>query len=437
MQFRSWSEEVQKKHPAAGRVGRTDAQPTDPRRGDVISSRLARLAEFSDDPDRLTRLYLGSAHKQAAEQVAEWMCEAGMDVRLDNVGSIVGRYEGVYPGQPALLIGSHIDTVRDAGKFDGTLGVLAAIEVVHKLNLEKRRLPFALEVVAFGDEEGVRYPGTLTGSRALAGRFDAKVLDEVDQDGITRRAALEAFGCNPSAIGDEARSPKDVLGYIEMHIEQGPVLDAENLPVAVVTAISGASRGLVTVVGPGGHAGTVPMSRRNDASSAASEMVLAVERLAKETPDLVGTVGQFTVKNGAVNIIPATVVFSIDVRSPSDEIRKRALQMLQRDFVAIARRRGVEVTVEIKYDAAAASCDPWLSDTLASAIERSGRPVRTLPSGAGHDGMAFKDKFPFAMLFVRCRGGISHHPDEFADTEDIDLAAEILADCVLNFSPKR
>ena len=405
------------------------------RHGETIVNRIESLAVLSDEPGKLTRLYLGPAHRLAATQVAAWMHAAGMTVRLDSVATVVGRYEGEAPDMPALLLGSHIDTVRNAGRFDGTLGVLAAIAVVEKLHADGRRLPFAIEVVAFGDEEGVRYPGTLTGSRALAGRFDPQVLDEVDRDGISRREALMAFGCDVSQIAAEARDAGRILGYLEVHIEQGPVLENENLPVAVVAAISGATRGTVTVAGVGGHAGTVPMELRRDALVAAAEMVIAVERMAASAADLVATVGMFDIPDGAVNAVPGVAVFSIDVRSPSDATRKNALSMLQREFEAIARRRSVELKIDLSYDAPAAVCDPRLTAALSTAITRSGVELRHLPSGAGHDAMAFKDKFPFAMLFVRCRGGVSHDPAEFAALDDIDIAANVLVDCIQHFDP--
>lgn len=405
------------------------------RHGETIVNRIESLAALSDEPGKLTRLYLGPAHRLAAKQVEAWMHAAGMTVRLDSVGTVVGRYEGETPDLPTLLLGSHIDTIRNAGRFDGTLGVLTAIAVVEKLHSEGQRLPFAIEVVAFGDEEGVRYPGTLTGSRALAGRFDPKVLDEIDRDGISRREALMAFGCDVSQIAAEAREQDRILGYLEVHIEQGPVLENENLPIAVVTAISGATRGTVTVTGVGGHAGTVPMPLRRDALVAAAEMVLAVERTATNTSDLVATVGTFDIPDSAVNAVPGVAVFSFDVRSPSDATRKHALSMLQNEFEGIARRRCVELTIALSYDAPAAVCDTRLTAALSAAIARSGHQLRHLPSGAGHDAMAFKDKFPFAMLFVRCRGGISHDPAEFAALDDIDIAANVLADCIQRFDP--
>jgi allantoate deiminase len=400
------------------------------RRGETIVERIKQLAAITDEPGKLTRLYLGPAHKRAIEQVKVWMRAAGMTVRVDAVGTVVGHYRGETAGAPALLLGSHIDTVRNAGHYDGTLGVLAALAAVESLHAAGKRLPFAIEVLAFGDEEGVRFAGTLTGSRTLAGRFDPKVLNEVDRDGITRRQALADFGCDVSKIAAEARDPKQVLGYIEVHIEQGPVLEIENRPVGVVTAISGASRGKVTVTGVGGHAGTVPMAQRRDAAVAAAEMMLAVERHAMTMPDLVATVGTFEIPNGVVNAVPGETKFTLDVRCPSDELRKRALVDLQKEFERIAAHRLVGVDLAWTYDAPSAVCDDRLIAALSGAVQRAGLDVRHLPSGAGHDGMAFKDKFPFAMLFVRCRAGVSHDPAEFAALDDIDVAADILSDCV-------
>ena len=427
---------MRKKIPAAPVADKHPARSNAPGLGDQISERLEILAGLSDEPGRLTRLYLGPAHRRAADQVAAWMRDAGMSVHIDSIGSVVGRYAGSSPERPALLLGSHIDTVRDAGRYDGTLGVLAAIAVVDRLHARGVRLPFPIEVLAFGDEEGVRFTGTLTGSRALAGRFDARLLDEVDQSGVSRRQALLEFGVDGSKFAAEIRDPAQVSGYIEIHIEQGPVLEAEGLPVAVVTAINGANRGRITVKGVSGHAGTVPMGLRRDAMAAAAEMILAVERRAITGPELVATVGVIEVTGSAVNAVPGEVMFTVDIRSPSDAGRKAALAELEQEFVDIAARRSVEVSSLFSYEAASAICDRELTTALSASIERAGIKVRHLPSGAGHDGMAFKDVLPFAMLFVRCREGISHNPAEYASPEDIDIAARILADLVENFGKK-
>jgi allantoate deiminase len=404
--------------------------------GSAIQERIEALAAISDEDGKLTRLYLGPAHRRAADRVAAWMRDAGMSVRGDAVGSIIGRYEGLAPDAPALLLGSHIDTVRDAGSFDGTVGVLTAIAVVEHLHATRTRLPFAVEVVAFGDEEGVRWPGTLTGSRALAGRFAPHLLDETDRDGILRRQALAEFGCDVSRIAAEARDPARVLGYLEVHIEQGPVLEAEDRAVAVVTAINGATRGRVTVTGESGHAGTVPMALRRDALAAAAEMVLAIERRAACEADLVATVGVLDVANGVVNAVPGSVSFTLDLRSPSDPQRQAAVAALAAEIEAIGERRRVSAKLAVTYEAAAAQSDRRITDALSTAITSLGLDVRHLASGAGHDAMSFKDVIPFAMLFVRCRGGISHNPAEYATPEDIDTATRVLLQFVEHLGRK-
>jgi allantoate deiminase len=395
--------------------------------GEKIAARLVELAAISDEPERLTRLYLSPAHRKAADLVSRWMREAGMAVRIDSTGNVVGRYRGQDPGPRTLMLGSHIDTVRDAGRFDGALGVITAIEVVGAAAKAGKRYPFAIEVIAFGDEEGVRFPSTLSGAKALAGRFDAKSLDEVGEDGVSRRQALLAFGCDPLRLSEEALSPEHALGYLEVHIEQGPVLEQEGLPVGIVTAIDGVTRGVVNVEGVAGHAGTVPMTMRKDALAAAAEMLLAVENRARERPNLVATVGKLDVPGAAGNTIPGAARFTLDIRSPADQERLSAVSDIKELIAAIAARRGVTATFTAGHEVAAALCDARLSGGLAAAIEAKGLSPRRLPSGAGHDAMAFDKIIPFAMLFVRCRGGISHNPAEFAAPDDIDLAARVLA----------
>jgi allantoate deiminase len=404
--------------------------------GAEVMARLDALAGFTETPGRLTRLYLTPEHKAAALQVRAWMEEAGMMAHTDAVGNVVGRYEGGEPDAPTLLMGSHIDTVRDAGKYDGNLGVVAAIQAVAELHARGERLPFAVEVLAFGDEEGVRFPVTLTGSRAVAGILDPAALDARDAGGVSVREALQRFGCNPFEIPDMPRRKEGVLGYVEVHIEQGPVLEAEGLPVGVVTAINGASRFIIDVVGVAGHAGTVPMNLRRDALAAAAEMVLAVERTALETLDLVATVGRVEARPGAVNVIPAGARFTIDIRSPSDAVRKAAVARLEQEFREIARRREVEAGLERSYDEAAAVCAPWLIEQLEAAVTRCGiRPLR-LPSGAGHDGLAMVTLCPIAMLFVRCEGGISHNPAESITAEDAEVAVRVLLDFLRHLQPQ-
>jgi allantoate deiminase len=395
--------------------------------GDAIAEMLLELAAVSDEPDRLTRLYLGPGHRRAADLVAKWMREAGMTTRLDALGNVVGRYKAREGGRLTLMLGSHVDTVRNAGRFDGALGVVTAIEVVKAASASGKRFPFAVEVIGFGDEEGVRFASTLGGAKARAGRFDTKALDEVDEDGVSRRNALLAFGSNPASVSEEALSPDRSAGYVEVHIEQGPVLEQEGLPVGIVTAIDGVTRGTVEVGGIAGHAGTVPMPMRHDALAAAAEMVLAIEERARARSTLVATVGKMEVPGSAANTIPGRVRFSLDVRSPSDQERTRAVADIREKVAAIAYRRGVSARLAIGHEAAAASCDARLSDRLAQAVESCGISPRRLPSGAGHDAMAFDKVIPFAMLFVRCRGGVSHNPDEYASPADIDVAARVLS----------
>jgi allantoate deiminase len=394
--------------------------------GQRIADRLVELSAVSDEPGRLTRLYLGPAHRKAADLVGKWMREAGMTVRLDALGNVIGRYRARDTGPMTLILGSHIDTVRDAGRFDGTLGVVTAIEVLRTVSKAGKRFPFAIEVVAFGDEEGARFASTLGGAKAMAGRFDINALDEVGEDGMSRRAALKAFGCEPLRLSEEILSPDRSLGYVEVHIEQGPVLEQEGLPVGIVTAIDGVTRGTVEVDGVAGHAGTVPMPMRKDALAAAAEMLIAIEERARGRSNLVATVGKLEVPGSAANTIPGRVRFTLDVRSPSDAERNAAVNDITKAIAAIAQRRGVNADFSVGHEVAAAICDTRLSDQLAKAVEGLGIAPRRLPSGAGHDAMAFDRFIPFAMLFVRCRGGVSHNPAEFASPADIDVAARVL-----------
>ncbi|HEX4765634.1 MAG TPA: allantoate amidohydrolase [Lichenihabitans sp.] len=391
-----------------------------------VMARLDELATLSSDGEALTRLYLTPEHKAAALKVMGWMEDAGMAASLDAVGNVVGRYAGSAPDAGTLILGSHIDTVRDAGRYDGNFGVVAAIEAVAELHARQERLAVAIEIIAFGDEEGVRFPVTLSGSRAVAGTFDPAALDVTDDAGISLRAALDAFGGDPRAIAAIGRRKADILGYVEAHIEQGPVLEAEGLPVGIVTAIAGASRFKVEVEGVAGHAGTVPMRLRRDALAAAAEMISTVERTALDAPDLVATVGRIEVQPGAVNVIPARAGFTVDLRSPSDAVRRHALGALHATFADIAARRGVSVAVVPFYDEAAAPCAPPLQQALEAAVQAEGIRPLCLPSGAGHDGLAMIALCPIAMLFVRCAGGISHNPAESIAAEDAETAVRVL-----------
>jgi allantoate deiminase len=411
------------------------APPTN-RPGWEITNRVDELAAFSDIPDGLTRLYLGTAYRQAVDVLVRWMQVAGMQARLDAVGNVVGRYEGETADAPALLLGSHIDTVPNGGRFDGPLGVITAIEVVRRLAMSERRLAFAIEVIAFGDEEGVRFPSTLSGSRAVAGVFDPACLGERDKDGMSRRDAFVAFGRDVTQIAREARSPMRTEAYVEVHIEQGPVLEQVHQAVGIVTGIVGATRGAAELNGTAGHAGGVPMRLRRDALIAAAEMLLAIDSRARQDDELVATIGQLEVPAGAPNTIPGLVRFSLDIRSSSDARRRQAVADISERVRLIAQARQVKAVISLFHDAPAAPCDRGLCDLQAALIERCRMTPFRLPSGAGHDAMAFRGRVPIAMLFVRCRDGVSHHPSEYASAEDIDVAARILADFVDTLKPR-
>lgn len=397
-----------------------------------LMRRLDEFARFSDADGELTRLYLSKAHAAAARQFIAWCGEAGLKAGLDASGNVCARYEGKAPGAPALLLGSHIDTVRNAGRYDGNLGALAALAVVEELAARGERLDHAVEIVAFGDEEGVRFPTTLTGSRALAGLFARSALDQQDADGVPMRDALQAFGCDPEAVAN--LRARHVAAFVELHIEQGPVLESENLAVGVVTAINGATRFQAIVKGEAGHAGAVPMALRRDALAAAAEMMLAIEQRARSESELVATVGRLDVAPGAVNVIPAEARFTIDIRAPRDEARRRAVADLSERLNAIAAARKVELSLTQTHEASAYACHPAIVAALKESVERTcGAPARLLPSGAGHDTMIMGQLCPAGMLFVRCKGGISHNPAESITTEDAERGLAALIDFTRRF----
>jgi len=406
---------------------------TDRRLGERVMRRLDELALDTDEPGRITRLFLSPAHARAMDRVQRWMEEAGLNAHRDPIGNVVGRLACTNEAAMTFILGSHIDSVRDAGRYDGCFGVLAAIEVVEDIRRGGARLPFAIEVVAFGDEEGVRFPTTLSGSRALAGTFSRASLSARDPKGVSLGEALRSFGCDTGAIASVARSPHDVCGYLEAHIEQGPVLEVENLALGVVTAISGCSRLKVVVSGEAGHAGTVPMSRRKDAMAGAAEMILAVERQARGSADVVATVGVIDALPGAINVIPAQAHFSIDLRAPTDASRHRAVAAIEGELHSIASERQLGLAVTPNYDAAAVACDAKLVAALSQALERQGHRPFALPSGAGHDAMAMASLCPVVMLFVRCKGGISHNPAEAITVEDAGAVIRVIRDFLLHY----
>jgi allantoate deiminase len=401
-----------------------------------ILGRCDALAACSESTTALTRVFLSAEQRAASDQVLGWMRDAGMQAKIDAIGNVVGRYESAKPGAPCLMLGSHLDTVRDAGRYDGMLGVVSAIECVHALHSANRRFPFAIEVVGFADEEGTRFGATLLGSRAMAGTFDNAALSAVDRDGTTIADALKAFGLDSTRISDAAKRAADVLAYVELHIEQGPVLEAENLAVGVVTAINGATRFSIEIEGMAGHAGTVPMNLRHDALAAAAECVLAVEQRCVHEPELVGTVGKMEALPGAVNVIPGKARFTLDIRAPHDARRLTAVQNVLTQLHEICRKRSVTLSTHKIHESAVALCAPWLITQIGAALAAENIAIRQLPSGAGHDGMAMISLCDIGMLFVRCKGGISHHPAEAVTADDVETSARVLLRFIENFRPR-
>ena len=364
------------------------------------------------------------------------MREAGMQASLDAIGNVAGRYEGTRAALPCLMLGSHLDTVRDAGRYDGMLGVVTAIECVAALAKKGKRLPFAIEVLGFGDEEGVRFGTSMLGSRAVSGALDPATLEARDANGVSIAEALRAVGLG-EGIEAVAREKGQVLGYAELHIEQGPVLEAEGLPVGVVSAINGFSRLRATITGTAGHAGTVPMKLRRDALAAAAECVLAIERIARSDAELVGTVGRLEVKPGAINVIPGEVQFTIDFRAPRDPLREQAVRSAISAVEETAAKRQLGCKVESIQQLGVTACAPWLIEQLEHAVAAEGVRVRRLPSGAGHDGQAMQAIADVAMLFVRCKDGVSHNPAESITEADAGVGARTLLRFIERFEPRR
>jgi hydantoinase/carbamoylase family amidase len=402
-------------------------------------SRAAALARHSDTPEHYTRTYLTPAHQAAAHQIGAWMAAAGMAVRVDAVGNVIGRYEGGVPGARTLLMGSHFDSVRNGGRYDGVLGILVPIACVAELHRSGERATAAIEIAAFADEEGARFQTSFLASRALlagASSF-APLLERRDADGVTLAEAMRAAGLDPARI-DEARiDPATLAAYVEVHIEQGPVLLGRGAPLGVVTSIAGGSRHWVTVRGDAGHAGTVPMPMRHDALAAAAAMVLAVEEIAARSAT-VGTVGMLQVRDGTGNVIPGEAEFSVDIRAPDDGLRQRVEGETFARFEAIAAERGVRVEKVKRHEVRAAPCAPWIQDRLAASLERCGLDAVRLPSGAGHDAMILAEATDIGMLFVRCgAGGVSHNPAETVSVADCSLAVRALLDFLRRFEPPR
>ncbi|MGY6030960.1 allantoate amidohydrolase [Phytobacter sp. AG2a] len=390
-----------------------------------VMARCDVLATISETPGQLTRVYLSPEHMRANALVAQWMEEAGMLTWQDAVGNICGRYDAAGEGAPAVLLGSHLDTVRNAGRYDGMLGVLTAIEVVDSLHRQGLHGEQAVEIIGFADEEGTRFNITLLGSRGLTGTWPAGWLECQDAQGVSVAQAMVNVGLDPSRILMAERATEEFSAYLELHIEQGPVLEQADVPLGVVTAINGARRLTCCFTGEAGHAGTVPMAHRHDALTAAAQWIAFVEQKTRESgPEQVATVGTLQCEPGAVNVIPGAVTLTLDIRSPDDDRREMLLNALLDEAERIAAQRGLSFSHDVFYTIAATPCDARLREVLAGAVSEVQGRALWLPSGAGHDAIAVAERWPSAMLFVRCDKGISHHPAERVQMEDVAKALQ-------------
>lgn len=404
--------------------------------GEQVWDWCEALAQHSEADDALTVTYLSAAHRACAQRISHWMHNCGFDsVEIDAVGNVVGRYWGQDRQAPALLTGSHYDTVRNGGKYDGRLGIFVPMAVVLDLHRRGQRPARTLEVVAFAEEEGQRYAATFLGSGALVGDFDPDWLQQQDAQGVSMLEAMRAAGLCTQDIAKLKRNPLDYVGFVEVHIEQGPVLNRAQLPLGVVTSINGCARFSGRVTGMASHAGTTPMTQRHDAATAVAEWMLALEARAAADGDSVATVGMLTVPNGAINVIPGACQFSLDVRAPNDAQRDALCADLSHSLQQIAARRGVQAQLQTTVRAAAAPSNPQWQQRWAAAISALGLPVFELPSGAGHDAMKLHEIMPQAMLFVRGQNhGISHNPLESTTSDDMQLAVAAFAHLLCHLS---
>jgi allantoate deiminase len=393
-----------------------------------LARRLDSLGLITDEPDRLTRTFLSPAMRRANAEVGAWMREAGLRVREDAFGNLIGRSESARPDARTLLVGSHLDTVRDAGRFDGALGVLLPIIALEELRRRGTTLSFAVEIIGFSEEEGVRFSSAYLGSKGYTGQLVAADLDRRDACDVSLREALRKFRRGTFRFPPPAHNPSELMGYVEVHIEQGPVLEANGLAAGVVSAIAGQTRVRLSWRGQAGHAGTTPMVLRRDALVGAAEFTLAVESFARCRPPLVATVGAFSVSPNVANVIPGEVALCLDVRHPQNAARRSALAQLLRLANRVARRRRLVLTWQPEMDHAATTCSPALTAALARSVRAQQGKCPKLVSGAGHDAVVIAGLTPVAMLFVRCRGGLSHHPDESVARRDLKVAVRILVD---------
>jgi allantoate deiminase len=396
--------------------------------GRTVMERCELLASFSEESGCLTRRFATPPMYQVHDVISFWLRNIGMTVEIDAIGNLIGRYEGSLPGARTLLLGSHLDTVRNGGKYDGVLGVMVALACLERLHARGEHLPFSIELIGFADEEGLRYPSVYLGSKAITGTFDPGDLNLLDEDGISLAKAVSTFGGkpDPEVLRTSRWSRSELLGYCEVHIEQGPVLEARNLPLAVVSSIVGQQRVLIQLTGEAGHAGTQPMGLRRDALCAAAEFVLAVETLGRSVPGLVATVGQLQVQSAACNVVPGQVQLSVDIRHEDDTWREQCARHLYQCAQYICAQRGIELEWQATENSQTVHCSPVLVKRWQQALADEGHSDFTLPSGAGHDGVAMSTLTDIAMLFVRCQGGISHHPAEAVLEDDMTAAIAVL-----------
>jgi allantoate deiminase len=386
-----------------------------------VIARCRKLATFSEDAQGTRRTFLSPPMRDVHREIAAWLEPLGVTSRIDAAGNLRAVYESEEETAPRLLIGSHLDTVPDAGAFDGILGVVIGVALLE--GLSGRKFPFAVEVVGLSEEEGVRFGVPFIGSRALVGRVDDGLLDTKDARGVSVRQAIEEFGLNPDEVG-QARVSGNVFGYVEFHIEQGPVLEKLGLPLAVVDAIAGQSRLEFIFSGRANHAGTTPMDLRSDAVAGAAEWIVAVERQGKTVSGLVATVGSVKVKPGATNVIAGEARLTLDVRHRDDQVRASAVDALVRSAKEIASRRGLTMEYRTHMNQSAVAMDRFLSDQMEASIRETGGQSHRMASGAGHDAMIMAEKIPAAMIFLRTPGGISHDPAESVSVEDVEKAIE-------------
>ncbi|AIT09801.1 N-carbamoyl-L-amino acid hydrolase [Candidatus Francisella endociliophora] len=383
-------------------------------------------ATFSSSQKGVTRLFCSKEHKHTIPVIDGWMQEAGLETHLDALGNVVGRKQGKKTSK-TLIIGSHQDSVIEGGKYDGILGVLLPLYVLKKMHDAGIELDYSIELIAFGDEEGIRFPETLLGSKALNGDVSLDALIKAtDKDGISIYDALKSIGANPDEIAKCKRNKDDVLGFFEAHIEQGPVLEQKGLPVGVVTAITGIQRYAVNIQGKANHAGTTPMNMRQDALVAGAEIIRFADKLFKSTKDLVGVVGELNVSPNAVNVIPDHVDMTIEIRSPHSSLRKEAMEKIAEFFKSIEQEYNVKISYTKNYEMEGPFCDEKMQDQLLDAIKEEGEAPFSLFSGAGHDGLAMINLTPISMLFLRCKDGLSHHFEEEIDYNDAIIAARVI-----------